>query len=114
MGFHLSLVVTKILLVQFNSFFHLVMLLMLLLDVFPFLVLLHLNLTPQLVLLLQPQQEHLLQLQVKLLPEHLLLPQVDLSSVPSYVIALPSLVSCCLMTTTISCFTINRNKATAD
>merc|ERR1712108_123423 len=102
MGFHLSLVVTKILLVQFNSFFHLVMLLMLLLDVFPFLVLLHLNLTPQLVLLLQPQQEHLLQ------------PQVDLSSVPSYVIALPSLVSCCLMTTTISCFTINRNKATAD
>merc|ERR1711862_958637 len=92
---------------------HLVMLLMLLLDVFPFLVLLHLNLTPQLVLLLQPQQEHLLKLQVKLLPEHLLLPQVDLSSVPSYVIALPSLVSCCLMTTTISCFTINRNKATA-
>merc|ERR1711879_522589 len=58
--FHLSLVVTKILLVQFNSFFHPVMLLMLLLDVFPFLVLLHLNLTPQLALLLQPQQELLL------------------------------------------------------
>merc|ERR1712063_235944 len=58
--FHLSLVVTKILLVQFNSFFHLVMLLMLLLDVFPFLVLLHLNLTPQLAPLLQPQQELLL------------------------------------------------------
>merc|ERR1711879_72820 len=52
--FHLSLVVTKILLVQFNSFFHPVMLLMLLLDVFPFLVLLHLNLTPQLELLLLP------------------------------------------------------------
>merc|ERR1711941_56819 len=80
--FHLSLVVTKILLVQFNSFFHLLMLLMLLLDVFPFLVLPHLNLTPQLVLLLQPQQDHLLQLehqhqqepQLQLQQELLLLP----------------------------------------
>merc|ERR1711974_440171 len=61
---------------------HLLMLLMLLLDVFPFLVLPHLNLTPQLVLLLQPQQDHLLQLehqhqqepQLQLQQELLLLP----------------------------------------
>merc|ERR1712000_797926 len=96
--FHNSPVVTSLILPS-NSFFLQLMLLMLSLDVFLFSVPLQPTVLPLLALLPQHQQEPLLQLPAKLLQEPLLLPQVDPSNVPSYVIVLHLPVNWPLMMT---------------